>query len=188
MNGAPLFVALLHEHMRDKGKRTVTTSLTLLDLHDLARSARTFGVESLFVVHPSPSMRHLARRVLDHWDAGPGAEYNPDRKEAFRVLRLVEDLDAVVHAIDLEHGMLPLLVATSAQAGPKSISFTQLREQLAQSTRPVLLMLGTGGGMTPALLERVDLLLEPICGTGSYNHLSVRSACAIMLDRLRTSF
>ena len=28
-------------------------------------------------------------------------------------------------------------------------------------------------------------ILEPIRGSGEYNHLSVRSACAIILDRLR---
>ena len=33
--------------------------------------------------------------------------------------------------------------------------------------------------------SRVDEVLEPIAGTGDYNHLSVRAAAAIMLDRLR---
>jgi hypothetical protein len=48
-----------------------------------------------------------------------------------------------------------------------------------------LLVLGTGWGLTPEILSRGDVYLEPISGVESYNHLSVRAAAAIMLDRLR---
>jgi hypothetical protein len=33
-------------------------------------------------------------------------------------------------------------------------------------------------------MEQADYILEPIYGPGEYNHLSVRSAVAIILDRL----
>jgi hypothetical protein len=45
-------------------------------------------------------------------------------------------------------------------------------------------MFGTGWGMSQELLDRADIFLDPINGPKEYNHLSVRSACAIMLDRL----
>jgi hypothetical protein len=48
-----------------------------------------------------------------------------------------------------------------------------------------LLLLGTGWGLAAEVLDRVDDVLEPIAGAGPYNHLSVRAAAAIMLDRLR---
>lgn len=38
--------------------------------------------------------------------------------------------------------------------------------------------------MTREMMEKFDYILEPIHGTGEYNHLSVRSAVAIILDRL----
>jgi hypothetical protein len=50
---------------------------------------------------------------------------------------------------------------------------------------PELLLLGTGWGLAAEVLERVDDVLEPIAGSGPYNHLSVRTAAAIVLDRLR---
>lgn len=48
-----------------------------------------------------------------------------------------------------------------------------------------MLMLGTGFGLAPAMRERADFALAPINGPGAYNHLSVRAAASIMLDRLR---
>ena len=51
--------------------------------------------------------------------------------------------------------------------------------------QPYLLLLGTGWGLTEECFASADLILEPIAGNGTYNHLSVRSAAAIMLDRLR---
>ncbi len=49
----------------------------------------------------------------------------------------------------------------------------------------MLLIFGTGWGLAPAVVAEADALLEPIrSAVGDYNHLSVRSACAIALDRL----
>jgi hypothetical protein len=44
--------------------------------------------------------------------------------------------------------------------------------------------MGTGWGLTDEFMSSVDRVLEPIQGTAPYNHLSVRSATAIILDRL----
>ena len=83
----------------------------------------------------------------------------------------------------LQAGTLPKLVASSARAGERRLAFPQLRQMLAGDEQ-YLLMLGTGWGMSEQLIQRADYFLEPIRGGGEYNHLSVRSACAIMLDRL----
>ena len=56
---------------------------------------------------------------------------------------------------------------------------------VAGETPSELLIFGTGWGLTREILDRCDDLLEPVRGTGDYNHLSVRSAASIILDRLR---
>ena len=48
----------------------------------------------------------------------------------------------------------------------------------------LLVLFGTGWGLEDALIESCDGVLNPIRGADEYNHLSVRSAAAIILDRL----
>jgi len=182
--GADLNIVLLHDGMVDKHQHPITASLTLIDLPDIARSARTYGVSTFSVAHSSAAMRKLTRTIKAHWDEGYGSTYNPNRKEALDIARIVASLDDVIAEIDQRTGQLPMLVATSARDGGKRVKFSELREQLKSDTRPYLLMLGTGWGMSEELLQRADMFLEPIHGPTDFNHLSVRSACAIMLDRL----
>lgn len=184
MSTAELNVILLHDQMENKEGRLVTTSLTLIDIHDLARSARTYGVKTLFIAHPSAALRKLARTLHAHWDEGFGATYNPNRKDALGIVEIVGDLDEAIHKIDLRSGTLPRLIATSAKGGDKRITFAGMKGELQKEGAPLMLMLGTGWGMTDSLLNRATYFLEPVRGPTEYNHLSVRSACAIMLDRL----
>lgn len=182
--GPNLHVVLLHEQMVDKQGLLVTTSLTLIDVHDIARSARTFGVKSLFIAHPSQSLRQLTHVLHHHWDQGFGATYNPNRKEALEIVNVVASLDEAIMQLEMKFGSLPKLVATSARPGKNRLAFADLRDSLEATDTHYLLMLGTGWGMSEMLLKRADLFLEPIPGRSDYNHLSVRSACAIILDRL----
>jgi hypothetical protein len=179
-----LFVVLLHAEMVDKTGAGVTTSLTLIDLHDIARSARTYGVAATYIAHPAPPMRALGRTIKMHWEEGFGATYNPNRKEALEHIHVVSSLDDAIAGIHHQTGKLPRLIATSAKDGGERITFGDGRKLLRTSDEPFALMLGTGWGMSQQLLDRADLFLEPIKGPTPYNHLSVRSACAIMLDRL----
>lgn len=181
---ANLSVVLLHEKMVDKQGALVTTSLTLIDIHDIARSSRTFGVDTFYVAHPAPTLRKLTRTLQHHWEDGFGATYNPDRKEALSILDVAADLDEVLHKMAVKHGTRPKLVATSAAKGSGRVSFLEMRKLMASDESPFLMMLGTGWGMSEDLLSRADYFLEPIEGPGDFNHLSVRSACAILLDRL----
>lgn len=178
-----LNVILLHADMVNKQNQLVTTSVTLIDVHDIARSCRTFGVTNFFVAHPSLAIRKLVRTLKAHWQDGFGSTYNPNRKDAISTVEIVADLDEAIQKIDLRAGKLPKLIATSAKPGAERTSFGAMTNKL-QDQQPYLLMLGTGWGMSDPLLARSDYFLEPINGPGDYNHLSVRSACAIMLDRL----
>ncbi len=180
-----LHVALLHEHMLDKQQMEVTTSLTLIDLHDICRSARTYGAGHFFISHPAESMRKLANILAEHWKDGYGSTYNPDRKNALGILHINTSFDETLSTLESTHGKKPVCIATSAKDGDGRISFPDMRSKIEEDTEtPYLLMLGTGWGMSDELLAKADYFLSPVRGPGDYNHLSVRSACAIMLDRL----
>jgi hypothetical protein len=179
-----LYVALLHDKMVDKTGKMVTTSVTLIDTHDISRSCRTYGIQSLFVVHPSQTMRALVRTVKEHWDTGFGSTYNPNRQDALGRLSIVSDLDEAILQIEQRSGKLPKLIATSARDGEDRISYGSMTDIMEKADHPFLLMFGTGWGMSPELMARADYVLKPINGPTEYNHLSVRAACAIILDRL----
>jgi len=182
---ADLYVALVHHPVLDKNGAVVTTAVTNMDVHDIARLSRTYGVRAFYVCTPVPTLQRLVTRIIWHWETGPGAVYNETRKEALAVVRVVDELDAAVTDVERETGVLPRLVATSAREGANRLSYGALRDEIRADGRPVLLVFGTGWGLTTEVLDRCDALLEPVRGTGDYNHLSVRSAAAIILDRLR---
>lgn len=182
---AELYTALLHHPVYDKNGAVVTTAVTNMDVHDIARLARTFGVHAFYVATPVPTLHRLVARIIRHWETGPGSIYNETRKEALALVRQAHDLDGVVSDIEREAGVLPRVVATSARAGTARVSFAALRARLDAAGAPVLLVFGTGWGLTAEVLARTDGVLEPIRGRDDYNHLSVRSAAAIILDRLR---
>ena len=182
---ADLYLALLHHPVLDKNGLVVTTAVTNLDIHDIARSARTYGVIRFFVVTPVKALQVLAAKIIEHWQTGYGSTYNATRKEALALVSLEDDLDAVIMAIERQAGVRPRLVMTSARGGPRRTSFAALRAQLPRSVDPHLIVLGTGWGLAPEVTDRADAILEPICGPTDYNHLSVRAAAAVILDRLR---
>jgi len=64
------------------------------------------------------------------------------------------------------------------------ISFNTMRDMLNNKARPFLILFGTGWGLTETVFSQSDYVLEAIKGYTDYNHLSVRSAAAIVLDRL----
>lgn len=179
-----LAVALVHYPVLDGQGAIVTTAVTNLDVHDISRSARTYGCSDYFVAHPIAAQRELCSRILEHWTVGSSARRIPDRREALRVLRIVESLDA---AIDAMGGRSHVEVwATAARELGSAITFSEARSRLEGEGPPVLVVLGTGWGLAPPVIAAADALLEPIRAQDSdYNHLSVRAACAVLLDRLR---
>jgi len=182
---AQLFIALVHFPVIDRNDRIVASAITSLDLHDLARSGRTYGVSAFYVVHPVPDQREFAARVIDHWMEGPGRQFDSRRREALELVRIVPDLEAALASAAAIAGQQPLTVHTSARAVGR-LGYAVLRERLeAPDGPPLMLLFGTGFGLAPSVLERTDLALAPVLGPGDYNHLSVRAAAGIILDRLR---
>ena len=179
------YVALLHHPVLDRNGKVVTTALTNLDLHDIARASRTFELGGYFVVTPVQKQRELASRIVGHWVDGKGALANSRRRKALDLVQVANDLDEVVSSVEKTHGVAPVLVATTADSKSRIVvPSDELFRRPETVNRPVVLVFGTGWGLTREVLDGVDLLMEPILGPGDYNHLSVRSAVAIYLARL----
>ncbi len=178
-----LAIALVHHPVLDGQGTIVTTAVTNLDVHDLSRSARTYGCSDYFIAHPIGAQRELVERIRVHWIEGSSGRRIPDRREALRVLRIVPSLEDAIAAFGGRDAVDVWVTAARDLGG--SLSFADARARLARREKAVLLVFGTGWGLAPSVVDAADALLEPISATGGdYNHLSVRSACAIALDRL----
>ncbi len=178
-----LSIALVHYPVLNKNGETIASAITNLDLHDISRSARTYGVNTFYVVTPLVDQRELARKIIDHWIEGFGGKYNPDRKAAVELIKITDSVEDAAADILERRSMAPKTVATSAKKASGSLEYHTFRRMLADGS-PYLLLFGTAWGLSGELTRKTDYFLEPIAGTGKYNHLSVRSASAIILDRL----
>jgi tRNA (guanine37-N1)-methyltransferase len=181
---APIYIALLHHPVYDKNGQVVTTAVTNMDIHDIARAAKTYGLKRFYIVTPVKALQKLSLKIIAHWQEGYGAEYNWTRKEALALAQVKDTLDDAILDVERESGSKPQLVVTSARWGKNRTSFAALRKMLRVTPAPFLLLLGTGWGLTEEVLAQSDYILEPIEGGTSYNHLSVRSAATVILDRL----
>lgn len=175
-----LSIALVHRPVLDAAGEVATSTLTTIDVHDLSRSARTYGCEGFYIVHPIEAQQALARRIIDHWTHGSSAKRIPDRKDALAIARIVATLDDARRACG--EGSELWITAARAVGAPRS--WSAAREALVGDGPPVLLVFGTSWGLAPGIVDRADAILEPIHGADGWNHLSVRAACAIALDRL----
>jgi len=186
----PVYIALLHFPIVNRNGALVTTAVTNMDIHDISRSARTFGVQGYFLVTPILDQHELVEKILAHWKSERSRIYHPDRVEAVSLVRLVSSFEGVKSALLAEHGELPEVVLTDARSFPNSVSYADYRRELAdpkRSKRPLVLVFGTGWGVSDVFYPEVHRILAPVCGPEGgegYNHLSVRSAVAIILDRL----
>ena len=183
-----LSIILVHHPVLDRDGKTVTTAITNLDLHDMARSARSFGLRAMFVVHPIAAQRELAESIRAHWVNGTGKRRIPDRAAAMEVLRVVPALEDAYAELAGDAGRGGVEVwTTAARAHPGGVTtYSEARARLPGVSKPVAMLFGTGWGLARELIDDADMRLEPIraeADTG-YNHLSVRAACAISLDRL----
>jgi hypothetical protein len=179
-----LYIALLHYPVYNKDGEVVTTAIANTDIHDLARCASTYDVRGFYIVNPISFQRDLAKDIISHWQDGYGANFNPSRKEAFELVRLKETLEEVVMEIKRQAGSVPKTIVTGANLKGGLLKFAELKKILRKDDLPYLLIFGTGSGIAEELVNKADFRLEPITGVKKYNHLSVRSAAAIILDKI----
>jgi hypothetical protein len=179
-----IYCALIHHPVLDREGREVTTSVTNLDVHDIARSARTYGLSGYFVVIPVEAQHPVIQRIVDHWSTGAGVKRFPERTDAIALVRLANTLDDAIDSIVEQEGRRPRLVATSAKSGADRSSYSAESDRMRAGACPTIILFGTGHGLGPTVINRCDAVLPPLEGPTSYNHLSVRAAAAITLDRL----
>jgi len=182
----PVYCGLVHYPVKDKTGEIVSTSVTPIDIHDIARTCRTYGIKKYFVISPHPAQNEAIRKMLDFWDGGAGKKYNANRAEALSLARLTESIEEAVERVIREEGESPEIWATSARFEGGTLGHIEARSVLqGEKTRPVLLLFGTGWGLSDEVTESADFRLAPVKGASDgFNHLSVRSAAAVMLDRL----
>jgi hypothetical protein len=143
----------------------------------------TFGIELCYIVTPLPRQRHIAEQLIHHWEHGYGAKYNPLRSEALKKVAIKNDMDEVLAEIRPDGE--PIIIGTSSlEREQKAIGYGELHRWIKGEERPFLLLFGTGWGLTEETVRLCEKMLMPIKGAGEYNHLSLRVALGIILDRI----
>jgi len=178
-----LDIVLVHHPVVNKTGEIIGSAVTNLDIHDIARAGKTYGVDNYYIVTPYEDQQTLVNEILDHWKTGHGASRNPARKEALELVKLAGSLEAVIQQITDKRGQSPQLISTSARMHEKTLSYNNVRAKIAQK-ESILLLFGTAHGLAPQVMEMTDYCLPPVGANTGYNHLSVRSAVSIILDRL----
>ena len=179
------YVALMHtDVLIGEEKRLGHSSVTSVDIHDIARSSKTYGIKEFFIVTPLLDQQKIVQKMLDFWKKGIGFEYNRCRYDAIQLVQLAASLEDAIKRVEELEGKKPLIITTSAKEvnTEQIISFYD-QNKVWMADRPVLLIFGTGQGLAPFVIEQSDYLLVPVEGFSDFNHLSVRSAVAIILDR-----
>ncbi len=182
-----VFIALLHYPAMDREGNLIITSFTTMDLHDIARPARAYEVNSFYIVQPVDAQRLVIKRQIDYWLSDEGKKANPTRYEIVQMVRLKYTFEEVVEEITERRGRRPLLVGTDAREYQGAVRYRELEERIHKREDDFLIVFGTGYGIPPDMMRTFDMILEPVKGAGEWNHLSVRNAVAVILDRLLSS-
>ena len=183
VSNSNIHLALVHFPVYNKIGEVIVSSVTTLDVHDISRACRTFGVGTFYVITPLKTQQELVQRLNGHWLEGFGAEYNPTRKEALLKTVVKNNLEEAVKEISEQSGKKPRVIVTGAKRAPRSIGYEALKKEFKQG-EPNILVFGTGWGLEKNLIKNADHALLPIEGSNGFNHLPVRGAISIILDRL----
>jgi len=179
-----IYIGLMHFPVYNKAGETITSGITNLDIHDISRSAMTFDVKKFYLIHPNERQREIFERILSFWKTEIAAFYNCHRVEALSVICFSRSLIDTVNMIKYQEKNDPIIISTTAKLREKQISFDFARKLIYDTERPVLLLFGTGNGLHEEIHMQADYVLMPVRAKAKYNHLSVRSAIAIVMDRL----
>ena len=181
-----LYMALLHYPAYNKNREIVATSIVIHDLHDMSRVARTYGAKTFYVVQPMEEQKKVVFRIVRFWQT-VGYEYNPNRLEAISVMDVKDSLFDVIQDIEVKERERPFIIGTSAKARKNKVDYNFVAKRLMEN-KPVLLCFGTGWGIPEDFEKNFDAFLPPIVGITDFNHLSVRSAASIVLDRIINAY
>ena len=180
-------LALRHDSVLGRQNTIIHANVTQIDLHDFCRLVATYALGGFHAVTEIGAQHEICQNILDFWNEGYGKDYNPDRVVALQKMRIHKDFQQLVTELTELDGEAPLLVGTSAKPfedSKKVLDFSAFSDIIARSDRSVVIQFGTSWGLSTEQLDRCDWVLPPIYGYDGYNHLSVRCAAAIIVDRL----
>ena len=182
--GFKVYIALVHYPAYNSRLEVVSTAFKSIDAHDISRDATTYGVRKFYLINPVEEQRRLAGRLVDHWVEGEGRNFNETKSKAFGIISIISTIEEAIGQIEKIEGKKPKIVATDARFSDDMTGYRTLREKIFENEEPFLILFGTGSGLTLETIKAADYVLRPISGYSEFNHLSVRSAAAIVLDRL----
>ncbi|MFW5920880.1 MAG: RNA methyltransferase, partial [Polyangiales bacterium] len=141
-----VYCALVHYPVLDRRGEEVATALTNLDVHDLSRASRTYGLSGFYVVTPVEAQQKIVGAITDHWSTGAGKDRVPERTEALALCAPVASIDEAAERIAEREGRAPQRWVTSARepAGARLIPWAEGRRILADTDVPTLILFGTG--------------------------------------------
>ena len=178
------YVMEVHYPVLDKRGEKSSTAITGMDLHDIARACRTYGIKKYLLVTPIAQQREMAKRIAGHWTSGWGADYNPDRREAFSTLKIFASVQKALAWAEEKEKKPVFKIATTAKRHAGAQHWLTLKREILRRDHSPLIIFGTGWGLHDEVMEMADAVMTPICGgKDGWNHLSVRSAVSITLDR-----
>ena len=170
------YLLLVHGPVLGASGDEITTAVTPLDISDIARTVRTYGFDGYGIVQPQQNQRALVHRMHSYWLGQPAESFSRSRPEALQIVRTFATVEEAI-----EFWGPGMRVATSALAGDGTISWSKLRDEQGQR---MYYLFGTGYGLLPSMVDSCDHIAPAIAGVDGYAHLSVRSAVAIILDRI----
>jgi tRNA (guanine37-N1)-methyltransferase len=179
------YCALLHNDVMMPDGRKGESSVTSIDIHDIARSSATYGIKKYFIVTRLESQEKLVNTFLNFWQEGNGLEYNENRAFALNSVFCFSEIEEVLNEIERIEGVKPICIVTSSRreiSHDKMINYFD-QEKIWAQKRPILFVFGTSHGISKEIMDFCDYKLIPIEGFEKFNFLSVRSAAAIIFDR-----
>ncbi len=179
------YCVLLHNDVMLPGEIVGNSSVTSIDIHDIARSSTTYGISGYFIVTRLISQQKLVDKFLKFWQSDEKSKINASRAFALKNVFLKFELSEVIDEITKIEGVEPITIVTSSRRNVDHLNMITYHDQskIWNNLRPILFIFGTSHGIDPSLIEKFDYKLLPIEGLEEFNFLSVRSAAAIVFDR-----
>ena len=140
-----LYTGLVHYPVYNKNREKIASAVTNLDLHDISRVSRTYGVKTFFVITPLTDQQDFTKSLINHWKSGFGASYNVDRKEAIEVIEITASIEAATNKIADNEGEKPVIIATCASEVKDAITFSKAKEIIG-SNKAVFFIIRNGMG------------------------------------------
>lgn len=179
------YCVLLHNDVMMPNNCPGTSSVTSIDIHDIARSGATYGIKKYFIVTRLEAQQKIVEKFLSFWHNEDSSKINASRAFALQNVVVVSELSDVLRIIEEEEGKKPITVVTSSRKHISHHAMISYHEQgkVWKHGRPVVFIFGTAHGINPELMNTFDYRLLPIEGLEEFNFLSVRSAVAVIFDR-----